>query len=610
VAHIVVDCHSHIFNAEDIPINGFLKKRVPLPALLTGVFSGPLDYVASRRAPGSEEATRLVKLIRAAVEGPSAAGLEDLPGAVGLEDVGGFPGAEPSAADDVISDEELDRRLVQYLALERPDPGPGQPGGTGLEGMGDAEDAIERLVADASPEQLAELDEWLLEWGTAQATVVIPDAEAALEGIFDDARQKAAILRRAARRFRDALRLITQPRYLVMSALARTYSEVRLFVPALVDFDRTARDEPSTPVGEQIALHSLVSKLSVVGGIPGAPEARVHPFVAFCPYREVEASELASWRIDAGVANPYVPYGDVTAKAPQDRFTPSLRFDPDRARSLMKPAGPWTSAKLDLTGVTRSLDLVRHAIELGGFTGVKLYPPSGFLPTGNVFRFGERRGVPLDVALSALYRYCEDMEVPILTHASHSNGFEAGYDDFASPSGWEQVLRQYPKLRLCFGHFGHLYGVQQGEDVPRANSWPMRYLTLMDTYEYVYADVGCSKYGFDAAYRDRFDAFLRVILGPMEGADARHHKRRRRIMFGSDYWMNTLDPDHTKALTRFTAGVQRQFGDEVLAFFQGGNALRWLGMTDDLDRIDLASKSRARLVSFYGDQPLPEWLAS
>jgi hypothetical protein len=39
---IVVDCHSHVFNAEDIPIDGFLKRRVPVPSLLTGVFSGPL----------------------------------------------------------------------------------------------------------------------------------------------------------------------------------------------------------------------------------------------------------------------------------------------------------------------------------------------------------------------------------------------------------------------------------------------------------------------------------------------------------------------------------------------------------------------------------------
>ena len=212
----------------------------------------------------------------------------------------------------------------------------------------------------------------------------------------------------------------------------------------------------------QISLHSLVAKLSVVGGIPGAEDVRVHPFVAFCPYREVEQSEMARWDVSGGGPNPYIPYGDLVAQDPQDRFTPTLPFDRARARRLHEPTGPWRTATLDLREVTRSLDLVRHAIELGGFTGVKLYPPSGFLPLGNVFRFGERTGAPLDAALRALYRYCQDIGVPILTHASHSNGFDKGYDDLASPSGWAQVLEEYGRLRLCFGHFGHLYGVAEG----------------------------------------------------------------------------------------------------------------------------------------------------
>jgi hypothetical protein len=110
-----------------------------------------------------------------------------------------------------------------------------------------------------------------------------------------------------------------------------------------------------------------------------------------------------------GEPNPYIPYGDPVAKDPQDVFTPSLPFEPARARKLRQPAGPWATVRLDLRGITRSLGLVRHAVELGGFMGIELYPPSGFLPIGNVFRFGERLGAPLDAAVRALYFYCEDM---------------------------------------------------------------------------------------------------------------------------------------------------------------------------------------------------------
>lgn len=91
---IVVDGHSHVFNAEDIPINGFLNRRLRTPALLTGVFSVPLDLVAAGRATGGVEAVRLLALIAARLDGTPADG--------GLEAVGA---GEPEAA---LSGAELD----------------------------------------------------------------------------------------------------------------------------------------------------------------------------------------------------------------------------------------------------------------------------------------------------------------------------------------------------------------------------------------------------------------------------------------------------------------------------------------------------------------------
>ena len=36
-------------------------------------------------------------------------------------------------------------------------------------------------------------------------------------------------------------------------------------------------------------------------------------------------------------------------------------------------------------------------------------------------------------------------------------------------------------------------------------------------------------------------------------------------MFGSDYWMNTLDGDYTPALSEFSAGIERHFGAGALS---------------------------------------------
>ena len=79
-------------------------------------------------------------------------------------------------------------------------------------------------------------------------------------------------------------------------------------------------------------------------------------------------------------------------------------------------------------------------------------------------------------------------------------------------------------------------------------------------------------------------------------------------MFGSDYWMNTLESGHQAAYDRFSHGIESQFGAATLDQFRGGNALRWLGFTDESDRVDPGSPSRDRLVSFYDEHPLPQWL--
>lgn len=142
------------------PVDGFLKKRIPAPSLLTGVFSGPLDGVAARRAPGPGEAARLVALIRA-LEAHAHDGLEGVPQ---QEEWAGAV-----TTDEVLSDAELDLRLLQYLAVERPAPTDGRPGLEGLEGVGDVEDAMERLVDDASPEQLEVVDAWLREWAVSRS---------------------------------------------------------------------------------------------------------------------------------------------------------------------------------------------------------------------------------------------------------------------------------------------------------------------------------------------------------------------------------------------------------------------------------------------------------
>lgn len=580
---IVVDCHSHIFNAEDLPIDGFIKRQSPVPSLLTGVLSLPLDRLTQWAAPGSNEITTILSLLA-----PADAGFE-------------APVVPEGVAADPLFDVDLDFRLITLVPPATP--GDDVPILEAAAGEVDVDEVIARALATATPEQLEELAAWEEEWG-ATGEVVQEGVIDAIGGLI----QRAKRLREAAERFVETLRLVAQHRHRIAGTIATTYPEVHLFVPALVDFSHTARDNPSTTVQDQVAIHSLVSKLAAVGKVPNASHVRIHPMVGFCPYREVEASELALWDVDAGTPNGYVPYADPVLFAPEDRYTPQIKYVAARAKRLREPIGPWHSSRLDLRGVSRSLDIVRHAVELGGFAGVKVYPPAGFLPIGNVSRFGERVGGRLDAALRALYAYCVAEEVPILTHAARSNGFDKGFDDLASPTGWERVLADFPDLRICFGHFGHLEGVGKDFQHPSPTSWASRFLQLIETHEHVYADVGNSRYVYDTEYRSHFDTVLEVLLGKGAAPTKGQEMLRRRLMFGTDYWMNTFNPEHGEFVNMFSGRMNALVGSDAKSWFMGGNALRWLGITNDDDAPDTGNRNRKRLIAFYDTNPRPDWL--
>lgn len=587
VSKTIVDCHSHIFNAEDLPIDGFIKELAPVPRLLTAVVSVPLDRLTQWVALSTDsEAERLVRLL-------SPGGLE-----------AGGPVVDAPTAQDLLSDEELD----QLLRTDWENRGLVAPSSGGLEAGGDPDADLAAGLANANAADREELDRWLREWGHAEFdAAVAEEATGGLEGGFRDWYRRVKAAKQRVRRFVDTLGLVTGDRAAIAADIAATYSEVDLFVPALVDFTYTARDRPSSDLTSQVEVYTLLSKVAITGQIAGAPEVRVHSFIGFCPHREAAESELAAWDPEAGIAQRYIPFGDVDLASDADRYHPGITYDPDRARSLRVPSGTWETARLDLDGIRRSLDIVRHAIELGGFLGVKLYPPAGYVPLGNEFLPGASRGAKLDAALRSLYAYCEAMQVPILAHASFSNEFKRGYNDFAGPKGWEAVLAEYPDLRLCFGHFGHLHGVGADPANPSVESWSRRFVELVDQYPHVYTDVGNSKLPVDDSYRNRYILLLTHMLGG-DSPTPIQTRRRTRVMYGSDYWMNTLAPSHDSYLVTCRDAYEEAFGEAALGQFMGANALRWLGITNGQDEPDFDNLNRKRLVEFYGSRARPSWL--
>lgn len=264
------------------------------------------------------------------------------------------------------------------------------------------------------------------------------------------------------------------------------------------------------------------------------------------------------------------------------RVHPFVAFDPRRADGL---------------------ELVRTAIETQGFIGVKVYPPCGFAPARNACLLAN---VPdagaIDASLDALYDYCTRHDVPICTHCSTGNEFSLGLRDLVAPHRWEPVLAKFPKLRLNLGHFGHMEGIDSKRGLRSCESWLRQAGVLMDKYENVYADLSGSDLNTDATAAT-YAGFLRQSF-------AKYKSIPKRMMYGSDWWLNRFFDAAPNYLAKFQANFARLFPDEpqMLADVLGQNALRFLGLTGDGGRLPANGE---RVVALYqsSHMPLPAWLS-
>ena len=377
----------------------------------------------------------------------------------------------------------------------------------------------------------------------------------------------------SAERIVETLHLITRRRSQIAATLVDTYSQVDLFTPAMVDYTHWSNDAPETPLSDQLKVQALISQLAAHGRI-GRPEARIHPIAPYNPLREVR-------EVLNALSATYAPFG-----AP---FSGGDRYD--------------CTAELAADAISRpgSLQPLRAAIEDLGFVGAKVYPPVGFLPIGNAeWEHHQRSGLgkPLDLALRAFYAYCEAEDVPVMTHANESNGYATGFGILAGPEHWEKVLQEFPNLRLNLGHFGHLTGEDKELGLETCELWMRQIAVLMERYPNVYADTGFSPTLDAQEDRERYAALLKDLF-------TTYRKASKRLMYGSDYWLNTLSINHEAAVDGLSALFDGLDGHR--ASFMGRNALRFLGLLDDDDR-PADTRNRTRLLKRYEGLERPSWL--
>lgn len=196
---------------------------------------------------------------------------------------------------------------------------------------------------------------------------------------------------------------------------------------------------------------------------------------------------------------------------------------------------PWTDIKTGGEALAR----VRDAVMNRGFVGIKIYPPNGFYPYGNVSRVGSPSIGPsfidLDRALEKLWETSSELNVPVIAHTNDSSGKDEDFDLLGGPVGWRALLARFsgkgaPRVNL--GHFGGDGG---------GNTWTKEFAELMagPNGEGVYGDIG-----YWSRLRCRDEHATSCASAKVRLATALQTPGvSKRIMYGTDWFMLSNERD-------------------------------------------------------------------
>jgi predicted TIM-barrel fold metal-dependent hydrolase len=216
-----------------------------------------------------------------------------------------------------------------------------------------------------------------------------------------------------------------------------------------------------------------------------------------------------------------------------------------------------------------------RAIDELKFKGIKLYPRLGYDPADkrlmtHVYPEAERRGLP------------------VMTHCSRGGvqgrslpDFHA--DRFTDPMAYVPVMKAHPKLRICLAHFG---GQRDWEAYinPQAPSpyhpeyarnWQVmiRHMIASGAWPNLWTDISYTLFNFED-----YAPFLRMFLLHDDRDDVETSKGRarlrRRVLFGSDYYMTKQEKLSEKAVS---FRLRNALGEDLFRQIAEENPRVWLG---------------------------------
>jgi hypothetical protein len=514
----IIDAHCHVFNAADLPIEGFAKKiMVPKSAQTGELVARFADY------PGALEA--LVHAITVQVKRAAPDMQTEIDT---IDEFEREPGKKPTNAWRQDEDRRHLRGALQLIWFnsdifsERPL--------SLTDGI-----ALEVAIEEIRLFLFQQIHE---EFGKPVLTAEDRDVLSGLTPFQVDAMADELYSREdlLGRYIRWAL-LYTRNRYELAEELDQLHgkighkSRIVLMTPAIVDFSKWLEDE------DQLSIQDQVDVMTRIACRRGGP--RVHGFIGFDPLRQA--------------------LYDHHRRSPAD-------MDP------MAVVRRCIEVKQIVGDSTRTT---------GGLVGVKLYPPMGFRATDNrhlpdaTFNepaylrspdtgLGSQIGGKLDAALSRLYTWCSANNVPIMAHTSHSFGPSSDYEGRADPIFWADVIKQnaFPQLRINLAHFGHFNKAVQ---YPRPQNyvdecWEWTVGKILTSSAEVYADISSLGEILKTGSSRKIVECMKAFKEHFPNSD-------ERLLYGTDWSMIAQEERFPKLFS------SRPFPDLMILFLRAADTM-------------------------------------
>ena len=216
------------------------------------------------------------------------------------------------------------------------------------------------------------------------------------------------------------------------------------------------------------------------------------------------------------------------------------------------------------------VERVKKNLVPGRFRGIKIYPNLGYRPD--------------DPNLMDVYKLCLKGSYPVLTHCSPGGIWRYGVSKQerranSDPENYRRILetKGYRELKLCLAHFGgaeewvkHLKGRARGDE---EEAWVRTIYDMIASGKYpnLYTDISYTVFTpkVEGLYVDLVD-YLRVLLT--------NDRVRRRVLFGSDYYMVERESLSEKEVSLL---LRSRLGEDLYKQIAYTNPREFLGIETD-----------------------------